>query len=149
MKVTVCDLIANKHTQFTETDREWLSVLHEDQLAALVPVNIPTVNEEPKPVPQTWDEIIANAPAEVKVQNQFVKDMIKAHRDGLIGRIKANVNNKLSDEALAGMDDETLRQMADSFTPIANYAAGAGAQTSLTANAEEPLMIPTLNEEKK
>lgn len=149
MKVTVCDLIGNKHTQFTEADREWLSVLNEEQLASMLPVNIPevTANTETKPV--TYEELLANAPAEVKAQAAFVANMVKKHREDLITRIKANSTNKLTDEQLNAMSDTVLESVADSLAPVANYSVNAG-NVTMTDNAvtEEPLPLPSIEEKK-
>jgi hypothetical protein len=139
-KITVCDLINNVHTQFTEADREWLSVLHEDQLAAMVPVNIPTGNS-------SWDEIIANAPVDVKERLDFVQNQRNDLRAGLFTRIKANTFNKFTDEQLGVMSDVVLQNLADSFAPIVNYVGASGA---VTANqGDEVELVPTMNEQWK
>lgn len=171
MKVTVCDLIANKHTQFTDADKEWLSALKEEQLALLMPVNIPTDNEdddakkkaaeearkkaeemknnEQKPV--TYEELLAAAPPAVRAQHEFVANMVKAHREKLVTQIKANKTNKFTDDQLNAMSDELLQATADSFPaetqPVANYAGFSGTFTPQhnSESKEEPLSIPTLN----
>lgn len=150
MKVTVCDLIANKNTQFTEKDKEWLSALHEDQLAALVPVNIPEVTANADPPKQaSFEELLAAAPANVKARFDFVDNMIKQNRDELIARIKSNETIKYTDEMLKAMSDEVLRATADTVAPIANYSGAGGGHTVISnANKEEPLLLPTLNEKK-
>lgn len=153
MKVTVCDLIANKHTQYTEADREWLSVLNEEQLASMVPVNIPeakevTANAEP-PKQATFEELLAAAPAVVKARFDFVDNMIAKQRTDLIARIKSNSVNKYTDDMLNTMSDELLQATADSFAPVANYAgAGGGFTPVANADGEEPLLLPTINEKK-
>ena len=152
MKVTVCDLIANKHTQYTEADREWLSVLNEEQLAAMMPVNIPEVkevtnNNEAKPL--TYEELLATAPAEVRAQHEFVANMVKKTREDLITKIKANEHNKFTDEQLNSMPDTLLQATAESFAPVANYSGMGGSQVIDNANTEEPLSLPSFKEESK
>ena len=152
MKVTVCDLIGNKHTQFTEADREWLSVLNEEQLAAMMPVNIPEVkevtnNNEAKPL--TYEELLATAPAEVRAQHEFVANMVKKTREDLITKIKANEHNKFTDEQLNSMPDTLLQATAESFAPVANYSGQSGSQVTDNSCAEEPLPLPSFKEESK
>ncbi len=153
MKVTVCDLIANKHTQYTEADREWLSVLNEEQLSSMMPVNIPeakeVTNNAESPKQATFEELLAAAPATVKARFDFVDNMIAKQRTDLIARIKSNSVNKYTDDMLNAMSDELLQATADTVAPAANYAGAGGGFTSVAnADGEEPLMLPTINEKK-
>jgi hypothetical protein len=145
MKVTVCDLITNQKTRFTEADREWLSTLSEDQLATMVPMEV-TANTE-KPV--TFESLLASAPSDVKARFAFVDNMIKTNRDGLIARIKSNATAKFTDEQLGSMSNELLAVTADSVAPVANYAAGAGANTVMNASSEEEALTLPDYETKK
>lgn len=152
MKVTVCDLIANKHTQFTEADREWLSVLNEEQLASMMPVNITEVKEitnntEAKPL--TYEELLATAPAEVRAQHEFVANMVKKNREAMVNKIRANEHNKFTDDQLNAMSDDLLQATADSFSPVANYSCQSGSQVIDNSGVEEPLPLPSFKEESK
>lgn len=142
MKVTVCDLITNKHTQFTESDREWLSALNESQLATMMPVDIPEVVANQEVKAPTYEELLAAAPVEVRAQHDFVANMVKKNRDSLIGRIKANSSNKLTDGQLASMSDDMLQATADSIAPVVNYAAAAGVFTQNVSPTEEVMGMP-------
>jgi hypothetical protein len=151
-KQKVDALIANGH--FTEDDREFLTKCECPQFTRLETLaNKPPVkvNAETPAKPQTYEELIANAPADVRAQNEFVQRKLKQERDGLVTRIKGNTHNKLTDDQLAGMDITMLETIANSIAPAVNYDGGAGAHHQITGNAdaEEPLEMPVYNEEKK
>jgi hypothetical protein len=164
----ICDLIANKHTTFTEDDREWLKASTDGQLDSLVPVNIPepvdnvtvltkmtdeelkaeckrrgiTGNAEGENKMMTWDEIVANAPADFKAKLDFVEKQMVANREGWVARIKANKANKLTDEVIKTMSDAALQLIADSLAPVVNYDGGQGFQTVNAGDEEEGLALP-------
>lgn len=150
MKVTVCDLIKNQHTQFTEDDREWLTALNEDQLALLVPVNIPEIKankEEPKPV--TFEQLLNAAGADVQAQFKYNAAKFEEHKAGLLARIKANENNKLTDEQLAGMGIDMLESIANSIAPVVNYQGNGGAHDFMGEITQNALDLPSMEEPKK
>ncbi len=127
-KARVDALIANG--TFTEEDREFLTNCECAQFTRIETI----ANKPPEKVvenakPQTWDEIVANAPQTVKDDLAFAKATREAHRAGVVNRIKANQNNKLTDEQLAAMDIQVLEAMADSFTPPVSYEGLIGVRT--------------------
>lgn len=140
-KVKVNALISNG--SFTEGDRAFLEGCDCPQfsriegLAAKATVNAKLIAE-----PATYEQLLANAPQEVKDQHAFVQAQIKANRERLVVRIKGNANNKLTDEVLASMKDDMLQGIADSIAPVANYAGIVGGVTVVNAGVEEVLALP-------
>jgi hypothetical protein len=156
-KLTPCEvissLISNAHTQFTEADREWLTALNEGQLELLVPVNIPEIKvnkEEAKP--QSFQELLNSAPADVQAQFKYNADKFAEHKAGLITRIKANERNKLTDEQLGALSIEVLEATADSLAPVApvaNYAGAFGMVTDPAGIKQNALDLPTMEPVKQ
>lgn len=160
--------------KFQETDREFLegcpceTFARVEHLAAPpqpVPAAAPTANVEAatgkgeegsqKPEPVTFASLLNSAPQEVQARFAYLESQAKAFREGLISRVKGNTSSQFSDEQLAAMDDDTLKTLADSLAPTANYAGQGGgpsfAPTGNEAEVEEPLMLPSYqtNEEGK
>ena len=146
-KVKVNALISNG--SFTEGDRAFLEGCDCPQFSRIEGLAAKaTVNAKPAD-PATYEQLLANAPQEVKDQHAFVQAQIKANRERLVARIKANANNKLTDEVLAGMKDDMLQGIADSIAPVTNYAGVAGGAQVVNAGAEEVLALPSHEVEKK
>lgn len=187
-KELVDGLIANTATQFEEKDREWLMTMNDDQLGKLAPKAAakveptPTPTPTPAPVagnpapvvtpapvantgvkPQTVQEYIANAPAELQhILNNGVA-VFNQEREKHITTILANPNNALPKEVLEKLDINVLfnlAKLAEGTTkkdsgnlpapnylglgPVQNQGAGGGKE-----HKEEPMPVPTLNFEKK
>ncbi|MHA1809351.1 MAG: hypothetical protein ACTSYH_03460 [Candidatus Heimdallarchaeaceae archaeon] len=161
MNVTICDLIANEKTQFIENDREWLSKLSAEQLEKLVPVEAneetaeeetkeePEVNSEDeiKDSPQSAEEYVSNAPAEIQdILNSALKMHAKKKED-LVAGILANKRNKFTKDALKAKGMEELEALAELAHVEIDYSARRPAVIEEnSSNEEEPMGVVTLND---
>lgn len=144
------DLISNEHTQFTEEDRPWLEVLHEDQLARMVPVvdNDGEGDDEPP----TEAEVLANAADDtIKAEAQkrgllatnqeetppvlsnedraaldYGKLALNQRRQTLTSTITANKRNKYTAEQLAAKDLPELEALAELAGGVPDFSANTG-----------------------
>ena len=162
----VSGLIANKASQFEESDTEWLSGLEEGQLEKLAPVAGPAAErvkalekaeeeikalqkkiEDAKPIkvqdkkddpaPQTVQEYIASAPEGMReVLNSGIRAN-ESRRAELTSQIKANSKNKFEDSILATFDLATLENLA-ALAVTDDYSTRGGPRY----NEEDPDAIP-------
>lgn len=163
----ICDLIANKHTQFTEADRAWLTELADEQLALMVPV----VNEDEiratavealtndgvlevlkarglqvntSSAPATAEAYVANAPATYKGRLEEGLKLVDAARNARIAGILANSRNKFTEDQLKLKSNEELEAIAAIADVPANFSGAAGGQAPQTNAVKiEPLACPT------
>ena len=129
-------LISNKHTRFTDDDKEWLLLQEESQLDKLFPVettqepvqvNKDQVAEFFKPASKLEDFTVY-MPDALKVQVNTGMEMVKKQREEVIADILANSGEVWKQEELEGMNSEMLEKISKTLKPIANYSAqGAGA----------------------
>src|SRR5574340_1043595 len=146
-KQKVAVLIANG--AFTEEDRTFLENCECPQFSRMEALaNRPAkANEAKQP---TFQEVL-DANPEFKANHDFIQAKIKEHRADLTTRIKANENNKFTDEQLNGMDIKMLETVANTFVPVVNYQGAGGGHFQVNADEakEEPLVMPILNEVKE
>lgn len=145
-KQKVSELIANG--AFTDEDRNFLETCECPQFTRIQTLAVRPVkmkaNAEQKPV--TFDELLKAAPADVQAQHAYVTNQFKQFREGLVARVKANANNKFTDEQLASMDISLLETVANTVTPVASFVgAGGGAPVVNQEIKEAPLEMPKVN----
>jgi hypothetical protein len=165
----ICDLIANKNTQFTEKDRPWLTELADEQLALMTPV----VNEDEiraeavaaltndglletlkarglqvntSSLPPTAEAYVANAPAAYKGRLEEGLKLVDSQRNARVAGILANSRNKFTEEQLKLKTNDELEALAALADVPADFSGNAGGQTQtqIQANASkvEPLGVP-------
>lgn len=127
-------LVDNKSTNFTETDREWLQTLSEEQLDRMIPV------ETPAPAVQTLSK-------DEKAALEYGKKLLAQRKADMTATITANTAEGVwPAEVLANMDDDMLERVYNSVKKeevVVDYSLNRGT-TRPTVNAvkEEPL-LPT------
>lgn len=148
----IANLIANKATSFEEADKAWLTTLSEDQLKKLEPkvesaeekaareaaeaeAKANKEKEEREAAeranagkdkkPQTVQEYVANAPAEVQeVLNEGIK-MHATRKAQLVKDLKANKRNEFSEDELKAMSIPQLERLAK-LADLPSYEGRAG-----------------------
>lgn len=119
-------LIAEEKTSFVETDREWLMSMNIQQLEKLV-ANMGDPEDGKTPVTPTTPAVPGSASASVVLsESEMMKKFLgeapapiralfngllkeaDEKRTGLISRIKAHEGNKLNEESLKLLDNQTL-----------------------------------------
>jgi hypothetical protein len=174
-KAHVNSLIGNG---FEEGDRQWLEGLPDDKLQKILPKQVPVspppvppvvVNQTPA-VPQlTQEQLLAVlGPQWLAVHNQGLKALANTKKQ-LIETIKANPNNKFTDEYLNNVQDldmlAGMAELAKTGTPQAGnamfqngwdpfsqqtFAGAVGAvHPANTSDLEGPPEVPELFPEKK
>jgi hypothetical protein len=109
--------------QIDAASRPVFEAMTDDQLKAIKvvtppavtepPPSPPVVNQQPKPANLTqWLQATGAPPEVVAVVNQG-QQALTAQRQAAVSSIKANQNNKFTDQALADMDLPTLQAMAE------------------------------------
>jgi len=152
VKELVDALITNDNTRFVECDRGWLESLGEEQLTKLQPVE-PKANEkkpkdednekpktnedthDDKPdtheksehgVP-TFEQFIANAPADYREMIESGVRMHKERKAELVKRLLANKRNRFTEEQLSSKSIEELDNLAVLAQVEVDYSGNAGA----------------------
>jgi hypothetical protein len=138
-KQKIESLIANSQGRWTETDREFLQTLKEDQLDKLVPIEkvVEKVIEKEVQVNVLSDEDKA-ALATYKAEQ-------KAKRDLMVKEIQANTSVETwPDELLNAMNDDVLKRLHGSTkkVEVADYSLN-GAGVPLNVNTGIAPMLPT------
>lgn len=154
----VAELIANEATRFEESDTEFLMTLDEDQIAKFQPVEVAALTsntsvvgnaavvvplvvtnvEKPEETPQTTEEYISAAPAEVQAVLRASMATHGAHKAEMVSSIKANSRNKFSDESLETMSFDLLENLT--ALAVTDDFSGRGGPRLTTA--EDPNAIP-------
>lgn len=130
-------LIANKQTQWTAEDREWLLSLEEAAIDKMSPVeekkdpDLFTQAEKDKAVKdfkgglKTIEDYTALMPEEMKTEIDAGVKLYREKRDALIKNIAEN--SEFTAEDLASHGDETLEKLMKSIKKVADYSGqGAG-----------------------
>ena len=163
-EATINALIANENTSFTDTDREWLAAMNEDQLGKLVvnmeakevevikEVQVEKIVNVEKEAPTTLVGWLETAPPEVRsVVNAGLRELDNK-RDGYMKTILAAETNKFTEPQLKGMDITVLESIV-SLMPAAkvavpNYSGMGGGQQIVNNQevTEEPYIPRTLQD---
>lgn len=138
VKMACCEdkvdrLIANKLTQYTADDKEWLMTLEEDKLEKMAPKEpkaIPVVNKdevisEYKKSLTKVDDYLAIMPESVKNQIQSGLEMYKQDRDEKITTILDNGKGDFQKEELEAMADTLLEKIFNTVK-VVDYSGAAG-----------------------
>ncbi len=154
----VTGLIANKATQFTVDDKDFLDGLTEDQLQKMVPVaneeapaapvveptgdrnaaDLLSAGEEEVTAPVTTEDYIADAPPEVQqILNSGLK-MHRARKDALITALTANARNQFTKEQLESKDVTELETIVALASDISYEGNGPVAITALSESDAIP-----------
>jgi len=154
-KGKVDELIINKLTQFTETDREWLEELPEAQFNKLTPNKPEPQTNEKEDVTIDLKEELSNHSAEqiLEVAPEGAKTILeagleayKAGRKVKADHIIANTAEGVwSEESLNGMDDNTLESIFKSI-PVVNKKEESGVPS--LAPTDYSLQAPAGNTKK-
>ena len=153
----VNDLIANKASQFTENNREWLETLEEDALSLLSPIEI-TVEEPGKTQeeidaeaaavlaansaadkPVTTDDYIAEAPEEIRQVLNSGLDMHRKRKAAVVSALVANDRCKFTQEQLDAKDLPELENLASLAVVEVDYTL---AGTAITTNQDDESFVP-------
>jgi len=149
-------LIANKGNAFCDQDKDFLMKLEDDQFDKIKVLSRPVektadeiaaekvetdrlaaleqkkINDKKKAdEPQTTEQFLANAPAEVRESVEAGLKMIKDKKDSLITGLMANKANKFTKEALETKPVEELENLAALAHVEPDYVGGAGSGYSV------------------
>ena len=105
------------------------------------------VETEGDPEPDTVEDYIANAPAEMQEAMRAGLALVKEKKDKAVETIMANKANKFSKEQLEAMDNEQLENMAllsAESTKTNDFSLGGGSQPQ--TNEIEVLEAPTFDD---
>lgn len=152
----VNSLITNEATNWKEDDKELLMQTDDDVLAKMMPV---IKNEEKNEEgvqndgqPATVDEFISKAPAEMQEVLKNGINTYNTEKKKVISTITAFQANKFTEKELQLKDLDELKKLA-SFIPAPKstnrYDGQADSGIQNNAHVEEPLIMPTMNFEKK
>lgn len=166
-KKVVTDLLA-ANSNWTESDREWLEGLSEDQLTKL---SKPVTNANPNPDPAPKDdpapdpgdpkdktpsvnEFIANAPVEIRQVLEAGLEAFNTEKNSLIQAITANKANVFKVEDLAKKGLSELKAIAalakgPEQKPVPGYKGAASFDPIGNAHKETPLAMPTMTFDRK
>jgi len=125
----VSSLIANKFTQFTDAEKDWLMGLEVETLEKLQPV-VQKKNPDPKPKPepekkpmqvniskeQAYKALGISNPKEFEEQMRFGLGLYKSQRALAVNSILADTENVWSKEELENMPFETLQKLQKSIS---------------------------------
>lgn len=148
-------LIANKHTRFDDTDKEFLSGLTKEQLDKLEPVE-----QEPLQVNREdalkvlnlkkSEDYVALMPESMREKVEEGIKLYEKHRDDMVKVIVANTS-EWEEKELEGMETSMLEKLTKTVTSKKNYAgAGVGNLNANRMNGEEEeLLLPVDDEPKK
>lgn len=145
VKTKVDGLIANEATQFTEKDREWLQVLHEDQLDLMRPVeNIENNGPEDEEDEDTDAEEMSPETNEAQDNEvQVAMRLLQASRERMTANVLKAGGDAYNAEELADMayaDLEKLDRLA-SKARKADFTANAPAPQP-SGGKVEPMPLP-------
>jgi len=144
----VDELIANKQSQFTAEDKEWLLALKEEQIEKLTPVeeadkgfgvqaNMDEAIATFKATLTTIEDYTALMPEEMRAQIDAGVKMYQEKREALIAGIKAN--SEFTEDELKVMNDAYLEKLSKSINKVADYS-GQGAGGSDPKDKKEKLL---------
>lgn len=135
---------------FTEEDRGVLENCDCPTFTRIEALAARPVKANAEPEAPTFEALMERAPDEVKAQYAAITNAAKEHRDGIIAKIKANANNKLTEEMIANMSTDVLGTIADSIVPVVNYAgqSGGAAPIGNTEPTEAPMELPAFASKK-
>jgi hypothetical protein len=147
-KGLVDGLISNGTKAWAEADREYLMSLPEERLSAFGTLTTnqatpPAAPVQEPPKPKTLDELVANAPQEMREPLTAGLAAYKADRDRTIGTITANKANTFTVEQLNEKPMSELKAiaaLAANARPADFSGQGDGAGA---AGGEEPLGLPS------
>lgn len=145
-KVSICSLIENKATQFTEADRAWLSTLTAEQLERLVPV----ANAEPvKPAAPAAAPETPTLNAEDRDALEYGKRAMRERRTALAAGVMANAKDVYTQAELDAMDLQALEKLAKATKAPEPSFEGRPAPTANVGDAgpkaPEPYKPPAVN----
>lgn len=100
----------------------------------------PTTLAAPKV--QTMAEYLASAPLELRETLQEGMRLQKARKDDLISAIKANADNKFTDEVLAGFDTPTLDNIAALAKVTPSYEGRGTPEPQVNRGSEDTQCVP-------
>ena len=134
----VDELIANNEN-FKEEDKDTLLAMSEDAFALTINKAKPiekvvekvVENEEDKEV-STFDELLANATPELQESIKYGKSLVENKKADFIKIIKANENNKFSDEELKAFDMDHLDKLASMTPKVNNYSLNGDGNDPIT-----------------
>ncbi|MEX2398569.1 MAG: hypothetical protein WD432_00755, partial [Candidatus Saccharimonadales bacterium] len=142
----VVSLIANEHTRFNKTDRNWLLQLNEEQLDKFEPTEAP----EPEVTREQALQALAEDLSDVNKLTDIIADDIKEqvengikaykeNRQKLIKSIQANTDDVWKAEKLEAMDTETLENLEKTSRKTDYSGNGVPVQTNA---GDVELMLP-------
>ena len=150
--------VAEETNLYTDNDVEWMSKLEEGQFKAIVTAHkkveeeVASAKKESAdmkantPKAQTFEQLLANASPELQESVQHGQKMFINRKNILVEGIKANENNKFSDEQLNAFDIDTLENMASLMggkkEPVTNFGLGLGESNVTTNKTEEHVQEP-------
>ena len=138
----VGELIANSQGRWTDTDKDFLQTLSEEQLDKMMPIVIEKEKEVQVNVLSKEDQ---EALAAYKAEK-------KAKREQTIQDIQANSSKELwPDEVLKNMNDDTLKRVYDSVRKenVADYSLNTGFSVNVSSSEVEPLYPAGIDVEVK
>jgi hypothetical protein len=147
-------LIANKHSNFTEDDKEWLLTQDAATLEKMIPKEqkpvepqVNTADYVRKDSLKTTDDFIALAPKEMQDQMRSGLALHQEHRTSLIASIIANAKKDSWTEAeLQELDAKMLVKLNSQFEEVSDYSlqgSGTVPNTNLGNDELEEPMLPT------
>ena len=154
----VVELIANKLTNFTEEDREWLLELGPEKLERLTPkapevVKVVEAEKAPavnmaeyvkKDSLKTTEDFLAIAPAEMRDQLRSGLRLHQNYRSELIANVLTNSQEGAwTEEELKEEDTARLEKLSKQFkAPVDFSAKGAGQPLSVNKEEDEEILLP-------
>lgn len=157
-------LIANKLTQFTAADKEWLMTLKEEQIDRLSPV---TPKEKKEEAPQVNKEEVltefksglkeladytALMPEDMKSKVEAGLGMYEAKRKALVEKTLSVLGDAFTQEEVEAFSDEKLEKLSET-KQVSDYSGmGAGGGNGEASQEEDPdlaVMVRSNNSPKK
>lgn len=151
-KELVDKLIACDCTKFTAESRSWLETLTEAQLQSMEPV--PPKSPEPPPVtepeplkaPETIEELLANAPEDMRMRITDALKMADEAKTELVGAILASAKDVWTEADLKGKPVSELKRLAATANVKVNFSGRApGVNDPPEDKRKAPDMIPVFD----
>ena len=160
VKTTPCcedvvdELIANKRTTYSDTDKEWLMALGEENLGKLVAniakepeVKVSEPKKEPvkkvEPVaneaPKTTDEYIDTLPEELQDQVRSGLQLHKAARERMVTAVLTTHKDVWTKANLEAMGTEELSRVYKTVPDVVDYSLNSPAKAPVNNDEVEPL----------
>lgn len=143
----VANLIAHPNTQFEESDKDWLNVLHEGQLEKMLPVDLEDdLNDEN--LEDDLETNISRLPQDLQEVLNNHLTTLAAGKEAMVTKVLGCTTNKFTKEELEGMALNQLEAIAALVpeTPVASEpaaAAPAGNGEPAPAGNADPSTTPT------